>query len=98
MKEVKRLLKDPEVAARLRGAKSADAAAKLIVKAGKAAGETLDAAEVAAWLKDAPRKDLARVTHPELVEMGAIKTTWETKLTACSNVCCHTCRTSQIIW
>lgn len=98
MKEVRRLLKNPDVAAKLRSAKSPEAAAKLIVKAGKDTGVALDASEVAAWFKAAPRKDLKRVTHPELMEMMAIKTTWETKLTACSQICCYTCRTSQIMW
>jgi hypothetical protein len=86
-----------QVVDKLKAATSVEDAARILVDACKQAGQHISPSEVATWLTQRSKASSDALSDEDLQAVsGGIKTTWETKLTDCSKICCSTCRTTSV--
>ncbi|MEQ1855393.1 MAG: hypothetical protein ABL963_02930 [Longimicrobiales bacterium] len=99
MKDILNLLRDNQaLTQRLQTATSIDDAAEILSVASREKGKGASVSDIKAFLANRPKADALSEEDLMAVAGGLPTTTLETKLSACSKVCCKTCRTSVIVY
>jgi hypothetical protein len=102
MQAILDLLKDNEPLTRkLKAATSVDDAAQILAKAAAESGQQLGVAGIRKFLAERPKVNPEALSEEELMAVSggqAPRDPYDTKLVACSQICCYTCRTSQVSW